>query len=102
MTNGLEISIRGWEVEVPDDGAEGFKANIARVLKKTGFMRKGEYWENEIGGLRLYETNRHTGCCTETLGFSIKSPYMLEGIPPVVVLIEQEIYAQKWNSIRIR
>ena len=64
-------------------------------------MKGEKYWENaDMGGFRVYETYRHTGCSTETLYLLIKSPYMLNGVPPVIDLIERRIQEQKWVSFK--
>ena len=108
MVNELELILREWKIEISFGEYEKFKQNIAGVLERTGFIREEfngnlKYWENvEIGRLRLYATNRHTGCGTETLYLSLKSPSLIEGVPPVVSLIEQAIYSQKWLSLTIK
>ncbi len=98
----LEVLLRGWEVEISVGESEKFKENIKEILEKTGFVKGKRYWENkEIGGLRLYAANGNNGEGKETLFLSIKSPFAINGLPPVVRIIEQEIYSQRWTSLKI-
>ena len=103
MVNELEVILREWKIEISFKESEQFRRNIGEILEKTGFVKGEKYWENaEIGRLRLYATTRHTGCGTETLCLSLKSPSLIKGIPPVISLIEQTIYDQKWRSLTIK
>ncbi|MEK6847629.1 MAG: hypothetical protein AABX50_00715 [Nanoarchaeota archaeon] len=102
MENNLEVTIRGWEVEISLEKSEQFRQNIGRILEKTGFVKGEKYWENvEIGRLRLYSTSRHTGCGIETRHLLMKSPSVIEGVPPIARIIEQAIHDQELISFKI-
>jgi len=97
MADNLEVTLRGWEINVSLEKSEQFKRNMGGFLEEKGFAKREKYWENaEMGGLRLYSTPKHTGCDTETLHLSMKSLSKVDGVPPIVNLIEQAIYNQEW------
>ncbi|MDZ4226727.1 MAG: hypothetical protein U1B79_01300, partial [Candidatus Pacearchaeota archaeon] len=82
--------------------SEKFKKNIMDILERTGFIKGKKYWENkEIGRLRLYTTNENNEEGKGILCLSIKSPSAINGIPPVVNIIEQTIYSQRWTSLKV-
>ncbi|MCX6749306.1 MAG: hypothetical protein NTW17_00995 [Candidatus Pacearchaeota archaeon] len=102
MADNLEVALRRWEVEVSLKKSEKFKQNMGKFLERKGFVKGEKYWENAaIGGLRLYSTCKHTGCGTETILLSITSHFRIGRLPPVINLIEQEIYNQEYNSFKI-
>jgi hypothetical protein len=103
MGDELEVVLREWKVEISLEEAEKFKENIGAVLQKTGFSRGERYWENGGSGkLRLYSTKGSTKVGTKTLCLSLRSPTIIGGVPPMVSIIEQSIYRQKWISLNIK
>lgn len=110
MPTRLELILREWEVEIPIVESDKFRREMEEFLEKTGFAKTDSNWENKELGLRLYVGNfvGRESAGAENLHLSIVSykdhaaqQVNLTGIPPLVRVIEQTIYGQKWTSLKI-
>lgn len=98
MPEELETILK-WEIKIPFNESKKLIESIAGTLVKTGFIKKDEYWENEeIGALRFYsEMERRNS--ESRLYIWLKTSQIINGLPPVISIIEQVIYRQRWTSL---